>query len=98
MLVKTPDLSIEVPQRNTFLGKVKFWFLVIELESIAQEHGLILDQEFYEELNQWTGKCAMITFSRKTGESPKYKVETVHDHFERVLARIKDSGIASGYL
>jgi len=95
MLVKAPHLSREVPQRNTFLGRVRFWFLVIELESIAEEHGLVLGQEFYEELNQWTGKCPMITFSRLSGESPKYKIETVHEHFERVLA--KDSRIASGY-
>ena len=98
MFIETTSLPREVPQKDTFLGRVRFWFLRRELEGIAQEYGLVLGQEFYGELDQWTGKRPMITFSRKNEELAKYKIEELDDYFARVMQRIKTSGIGSGYL
>lgn len=98
MFIETTSLPREVPKRDTFIGRVKFWFLRRELEGIAKGYNLVLGQEFYGELNQWTGKRPMITFSRRNEEPTKYKMETIDKYFARVFARIKTSGVGSGYL
>jgi len=98
MFIKTTSLPREIPQTNTFLGRVRFWFLRRELEGIAQKYGLVLSQDFYAELDQWTGKRPMIVFSRKNEETTKWKIETIDNYFVRAIERIETSGIGSGYL
>ena len=97
MFARTTSLFERIPTEG-FLEQIKFWFLNRKLESTAKEYGLALNEEFYAELTKWTGKDAVIVFSKKNDDPVKWTIETRDEHFARMLKRADTCGVASSVL
>ena len=98
MFARTTTVFETVPENKGIVGQIKFWIMKRRVEKAAKNYGIVLGEEFYQELFGWTGKETLIVFSQKNDDLPKWRIESRDEHFERMLERADTLGVASNHL
>lgn len=98
MFARTVTVFETVPEKKGIVGKIKFFLMNRRIQEVAKEFEVTLGDEFYQELSKWTGKLALIVFSKKDDLPVKWKIESKGEHFGRMRERADTLGVASDHL